>query len=103
MRTTIIDEDGNVRCPMCGAINSFTVKRTGKAKVAGAAAGGVGILAMPKRLQCNGCGTNLKTDRAAAVQRENQSLRAKRKELRKSGLSLWATQREMHRTRDEQR
>lgn len=60
MKHTVVDEAGDVRCPKCGARNSFTVKRTGKAKVAGAMMGGVGIAVMPKRLKCNGCGTNLK-------------------------------------------
>lgn len=97
MRSTVVDEEGNVKCPSCGATNSFTAKRTGKAKMAGAAAGGVGILVMPKRLKCNGCGANLKRDTAGAVRSKNQALRARRKELRDSGLSLWATQREMNR------
>lgn len=60
MKSTVVDEQGDVRCPKCGARNSFTVKRTGKAKVAGAMMGGVGIAVMPKRLKCNGCGANLK-------------------------------------------
>lgn len=60
MKTTIVDPNGDVRCPVCGARNSFTVKRTGKAKFIGVATVGVGALAMPKRLQCNGCGANLK-------------------------------------------
>ncbi len=61
MKKTDVDPTtGDVRCPQCGARNSFTVKRTGKAKLVGAATLGVGTLAMPKRLKCNGCGTNLK-------------------------------------------
>lgn len=60
MKKTVIDEEGDVRCPKCGAKNSFTVKRTGKAKWAGAVTLGVGALVMPKRLKCNGCGANLK-------------------------------------------
>jgi hypothetical protein len=60
MRSTIVGADGSVRCPRCGAVNSFTVKRTGKAKLVGLATVGVGMLAMPKRLKCNGCGINLK-------------------------------------------
>lgn len=60
MKKTVIDEDGDVRCPKCGARNSFTVKRTGKAKLVGIATVGAGALVMPKRLKCNGCGTNLK-------------------------------------------
>lgn len=60
MKSTIVDADGNVRCPVCGAANSFTSKRTAKAKVLGGAAVGVGALAAPKRLRCNGCGTYLK-------------------------------------------
>ena len=53
MKTTRVDAEGNVRCPVCGAIDSFTVKRTGKGKLV------AGLLA-PKLLKCNGCGTNLK-------------------------------------------
>ena len=53
MKTTEVDEQGDVRCPKCGAKNSFTSKRTLKGKMAGS-------LLAPKRLKCNGCGTNLK-------------------------------------------
>lgn len=63
MRTTQVDEDGNVRCPKCGA-NAFTSKRTVAGKMA------AGLLA-PKRLKCQGCGTNLRTgssQTAAAAQ-----------------------------------
>jgi hypothetical protein len=60
MKSTVVDEEGNVRCPVCNAKDSFTQKRTGKAKWAGTITLGVGVLAMPKRLKCNGCGTNLK-------------------------------------------
>lgn len=35
MKSTIIDGGGNVRCPKCGAVNSFTSKRTGKGKLVG--------------------------------------------------------------------
>jgi hypothetical protein len=64
MKATRVDSDGNVVCPKCGAKNSFTVKRTGKAKLMGGLAVGVGALAAPKRLKCNGCGTNLKRSSA---------------------------------------
>jgi phage FluMu protein Com len=60
MKTTVVDGDGNVACPHCGARNSFTVKRTGKAKLMGGLTVGLGALAAPKRLKCNGCGKNLK-------------------------------------------
>lgn len=53
MRTTVVDEEGIVRCPKCGARDAFTVKRTVKGKIS------MGVVA-PKRLKCNGCGTNLK-------------------------------------------
>jgi len=59
MRATYVDAEGNVCCPVCGAKNSFTVKRTTKAKWTAMLTIGVGALAMPKRLNCNGCGTNL--------------------------------------------
>jgi hypothetical protein len=60
MKSTVVGADGSVRCPACGAVNSFTSKRTGKAKLLGVATIGVGAVAMPKRLKCNGCGANLK-------------------------------------------
>ena len=68
MQSTFVDANGDVRCPNCGARNSFTSKRTGKAKIMTgvAAVATVGIAAaaapvvIPKRLKCNGCGTNLK-------------------------------------------
>lgn len=60
MKSTTVDRDGNVRCPACGAKQSFTSKRTGKAKLFGVATVGVGAVVMPKRLKCNGCGENLK-------------------------------------------
>jgi len=60
MKSTYVDENGDVRCPVCGARNSFTVKRTGKAKWAAGLTVGVGALVTPKRLKCNGCGANLK-------------------------------------------
>lgn len=78
MKSTIVDTDGNVRCPVCNG-TSFTLKRTGKAKLGAGVAGvltlGVGgalaIGAMPKRVYCLGCGENLKTgkpgDSAAPV------------------------------------
>lgn len=66
MKSTVVDSDGDVRCPVCGARNSFTSKRTGKAKLIGVATVGVGVVAMPKRLKCNGCGTNLKRGGATA-------------------------------------
>lgn len=60
MQRTVIDENGDVRCPKCNARSSFSEKRTGKAKWIGFLTLGVGLLAMPKRLKCNGCGVNLK-------------------------------------------
>jgi DNA-directed RNA polymerase subunit RPC12/RpoP len=68
MKSTTIDENGDVRCPKCGARNAFTSKRTGKAKwatglatvVTFGAAAVVAPVVIPKRLKCNGCGTNLK-------------------------------------------
>ena len=60
MKSTTVDEEGNVVCPKCGAKNQFAIKRTGKAKWAAVATVGVGVLAMPKRAKCLGCGTNLK-------------------------------------------
>jgi large subunit ribosomal protein L7/L12 len=74
MKSTVIDADGNVTCPNCGAKNNFTSKRSGKAKGWGIATIGVFAVAMPKRLQCQGCGTYLKTGGMAA--RSTTSTRA---------------------------
>lgn len=63
MKSTQVDQDGNVRCPKCGG-KQFTSKRTGKAKWAGVLTVGVGVAVMPKRLKCQGCGENLKTGSA---------------------------------------
>lgn len=60
--TKVIDDQ--VKCPVCGAVNSFTVKRTGKAKVLTGLVALPLIAVAPKRLRCNGCGTNLKTGTA---------------------------------------
>ena len=60
MKSTQVDADGNVTCPNCGAVNSFTVKRSGKAKGAMALVALPAIALAPKRLQCNGCGAMLK-------------------------------------------
>lgn len=79
MKTTKVDENGDVRCPKCGARNAFTSKRTGKAKLLGGLAVGVGALAAPKRLQCQGCGTYLKQEGALArAARQQQAARAAR-------------------------
>lgn len=61
MKSTIVYEDGSVRCPKCGAsVLGAATKRTGKAKLVGVVTVGVGVVAMPKRLKCSGCGENLK-------------------------------------------
>ncbi|HWC22772.1 MAG TPA: hypothetical protein VG502_10780 [Flexivirga sp.] len=67
MKETQVDQDGRVRCPVCGGAD-FSDKRTGKAKLGAAGLGvltlGVGgalaAAAAPKRLKCRGCGENLK-------------------------------------------
>ena len=61
MKSTYVDRDGIVRCPKCHAdMASAVSKRTGVAKVGGFATLGVGVVLMPKRLKCSGCGENLK-------------------------------------------
>jgi uncharacterized Zn finger protein (UPF0148 family) len=55
MKSTIVGEDGSVRCPECGAADSFTAQRTKKAK---STFGLASLIAAPK-LRCNGCGTYL--------------------------------------------
>lgn len=66
MKHTVLLADGRVACPKCGAVNSFTSKRTGKAKLL-AAPLLITVVAMPKRLRCNGCGANLKRGGGAAA------------------------------------
>jgi DNA-directed RNA polymerase subunit RPC12/RpoP len=82
-RTVVDAATGDVVCPYCGARNNFVSKRTGKAKIVGVATVGVGVLAMPKRLKCNGCGSNLKRGGFAA----QRTARAQsRKELTEQDL-----------------
>jgi hypothetical protein len=70
MKTTTVDEHGEVRCPRCGARNSFTTKRTGKGKLASVVTlGPLGLAITPKRLKCNGCGANLKRSGHARPER----------------------------------
>jgi hypothetical protein len=69
MKSTIVDKDGDVRCPKCGARNSFITKRTAKGKMT------MGIAA-PKRIKCNGCGTNLKRATPAPAYRPPTKARA---------------------------
>ena len=76
MKSTYVDPNtGDVVCPVCGARNQFTVKRTAKAKWTGIATVGVGMAAMPKRLSCNGCGTNLKRGGGSAPPRSKTAPR----------------------------
>jgi hypothetical protein len=56
VKKTVIGDDGQVRCPKCGAINSFTAQHTRKAK----AGIGLGTLFAAPKLRCNGCGEFLK-------------------------------------------
>lgn len=98
MKSTIVDNDGNVTCPHCGAKNNFTVKRSGKAKL------GFGIVALPlialapKHLQCNGCGAMLTRGTAEGAIERSKPAKGGRlnaaaeavnnvKELRKLGLT----------------
>ena len=60
MKSTQVTDEGDVRCPKCGARNQFTAKRTGKAKLLVVATGGMGAVATSKKLKCMGCGTNLR-------------------------------------------
>jgi hypothetical protein len=59
MKSTTVDSDGTVRCPVCRS-TQFALKRTVKAKVLGVATVGIGVLAMPKRAHCMGCGADLR-------------------------------------------
>jgi hypothetical protein len=73
MKSTIVGEDGSVRCPECGAADSFTAQRTKKAK---STFGLASLIAAPK-LRCNGCGTYLTpgeklSDKLAATKEREQ-------------------------------
>lgn len=69
MKATVVGSDGTVRCPKCGG-TSFSDKRSGKAKWLAVPTVGVGVLAMPKHLKCNGCGEMLKRGDGKAQQPE---------------------------------
>lgn len=56
MRDVLMNADGELVCPHCGAKQQFSYRRTAVGKVAmGVSVGLVGALALPKRLQCLGC------------------------------------------------
>lgn len=65
MKSTFVDDAGAVHCPVCNGTD-FVSKRTGKAKLGGFVTLGVGVVVMPKRLKCSGCGENLKRGQAPA-------------------------------------
>ncbi len=65
MREMRIDPDGTLHCPVCNG-SQFAFKRTGKAKVLGGLAVGVGALAASKRAHCMGCGTDLRPHKPTA-------------------------------------
>lgn len=54
MKKVVVDEEGDVRCPKCGAKN-FVGKRTIKGAIVG------GFVFAPKRAKCLGCGKTLKS------------------------------------------
>lgn len=87
MKSTVVDEYGDVVCPYCGAKNSFTSKRSGKAKVGLGLTVGVGALLAPKRLQCQGCGKYLKT----AGSRPKGPARARAKPVTSGGTTVMLT------------
>ena len=55
MEDVRVDSEGTFRCWNCGGKN-FQAKRTGRAKVIGVAAVGIGALATQKKLKCRQCG-----------------------------------------------
>jgi phage FluMu protein Com len=59
MKRAEMTEEGQLHCPHCGAANSFTSKRSRKAKLLLAPVP-ISILAAPKRLRCMNCGASLK-------------------------------------------
>ena len=61
MKNVLVNADGDLLCPACGAKQQFSYRRTRGAKLAAGITVGVGMLAAPKRLQCLGCKEYLKT------------------------------------------
>ena len=80
--------DGDVVCPKCGARNQFVSKRTGKAKWMAIPTVGIGVLAAPKRLKCNGCGTNLK--RASPYTATRPATPRTRTRAERDGITEWS-------------
>ena len=98
MKRVEVTEDGEVRCPKCGAVNSYGHMRSRKAKLLLVPTLGLGVVAAPKRLRCNGCGASLKTanqggptasEKVSATHErmaDVKDVRAEARELRKAGF-----------------
>lgn len=72
VKNVLINADGGLVCPGCGARQQFSYRRTAAGKVAmGVTAGVLGALALPKRLQCIGCQEYLKSSPRPVEQRES--------------------------------
>lgn len=54
MKNIWMDDDGELVCPACGSRN-LSYRRTRAAKLGGYLTVGVGVVAMPKRIQCIAC------------------------------------------------
>lgn len=60
MQNILINEQGALVCPACGAVDNFDNRRRGLSKLAVAPTGALSVLVLPKRMQCLGCRTYLK-------------------------------------------
>jgi len=59
VKRTIVDDNGDDRCPECGAKNNFVSQRSVGKVVA------LGVLGAKPRLQCVGCGAHVQPGRLA--------------------------------------
>lgn len=67
MRDVQRDNEGDLRCPNCGARGAFRSKRSFAAKALLIPTVGIGTLAAPRRLKCLSCGELLRAGHAQAV------------------------------------
>lgn len=86
MKGTVVDAQGVVRCPYCGAANSFTAQRRRRAKVA---FGALSLFGAPK-LRCNGCGRFTKPGDGPEPEPERVSLADMTEHARERGATVFA-------------
>lgn len=79
MEDVQVDDEGDLRCPRCGA-RAFRQKRSLAAKLALVPTVGIGTLAAPKRLKCLACGVLLRAGNAKRVRPTSVSVASTRME-----------------------